>query len=117
MRAGLLGRNVGGKSFVADRRINERGGVGDYTGKSESAGGAALLVRIGLGWVAVALVAGGLRFHLRAAIRFLDFRNQRLAGECGERERTTQRQAKQNSQSTAHRLGLYHVRLSGELEI
>lgn len=79
MRAGVLGRNVSGKSFVADRRINERRGRGDYGRKPEGAGGATLFVRLRFRRVPFAIVTRRLRLHLRAIIHFLEFGNERLA--------------------------------------
>jgi hypothetical protein len=102
LRAGLPGSNEGGKSFVADRRINEPGGVGDYAGESEGAGGTTLLVRIGLGGVAVTVVTRGFRIHFRAAIRFLDFRNEWFARNGSESERTREDKPKQELQRSSH---------------
>ena len=86
LRAEVLGQNVGGKIFVARRRINERRGVCQNPGQAEGAGGAALLVRIGFGRVAFAIVAGRFHFHFRAAIVFLNFRQERLAWKGGDSE-------------------------------
>jgi len=56
MRAVMLGRNVSGKSFVADRGINERRGRSHDGRETIGAGGATLLSRIGPWCVPVAFV-------------------------------------------------------------
>ena len=86
MRAGVLGQNVSGKIFVADGWINEWRGGRDEAGEAERARGATGLVLIGLRRVAIAIVTRGFRFHLRATVGLLDFRNQRLTGKRSERD-------------------------------
>jgi len=99
----VLGQNVSGKFFVADRRINERRSGCENTGKTEGAGGAALLIGIGPGRrVLLAIVAGGFRFHLRATIRLLDFRNEWLTWERGERDRGAEREADEKPECSSH---------------
>jgi hypothetical protein len=44
----MLGRNVSGKSFVADRRINERRGEGGKKGETKGAESATLLLLVRL---------------------------------------------------------------------
>ena len=112
----MLSRDISGKSFIADRRINERRGVRDNTGETKGAGGATLLVRIRFGGVALAIVAGRFHFHLRTAIGLLDLGNQRLTWQSGESERRRKRQAEQESECPSHDLDLI-TRLSGAREI
>lgn len=102
MRAGVLGRNVSGKGSVADGRINKRSGPGYDAGKAVSARDATLLVGIGLRRVAVARVAGGFRFHLRAAIGLLRFRNERLPGDGGECHRGAERETGKKPEYSSH---------------
>lgn len=94
MRAAVLGRNVSGKSFVADRRIKERGREGGRQPETKSAEGATLFVLVRLRRVPVALMRRGFHFHLRAAVPFLDLRNERLPGNRGESERAGEEQPK-----------------------
>jgi hypothetical protein len=109
----MLGRNVSGKSFIADRRINERRrGAGEHR-QTKSAEGAALLVLVRLRRVAVAFVRGGFHFHFRAAAGFLDFRNERLARDRGESDRAGDEQAEQKSQRASHDGSAYHLKRFG----
>lgn len=104
----MLGRNVSGESFVADRRINERRrGVGEHR-ETKSAEGAALLVLVRLWSVAVALGRGGFHFHFRAAARFLDFRYERFPRDHGESDRAGEEQAEQKSRHGSHDDSVYH---------
>jgi hypothetical protein len=105
----MLGRNISGKSFLADRWINERRrGAGEH-GETKSAEGAALLVLVRLRRVAVALVRSGFHFHLRAAARFLDLRDDRLPRNDRERDRAGKKQAEQKAQSPSHHRLVYHL--------
>ena len=67
-----------------------------------------MLVRIGLGRVTVTLMAGRFRLRLRAALCFLDFRNEWLARNGSESERTGEDKPKQESKRRSHRGAVYH---------
>ena len=109
MRAGLLGKNVSGKIFVADGRIDERRRVCENAGETERTGSAALLIGIGLRSMPIAIMAGRFHFHLGAAIGLLNFRNERLPRDRGEGERSTEDQTEQDSENPSHRRTLYHA--------
>ena len=113
----MLGQNVSGEIFVADRRIHKGRGGGENAGQPEDTGGAALLIRVGLGRLMIALVLCGTRFHLRAAIGFLNFRDERLARNRGKGQGTTQEQTEDGLERSPHRDAPYHVRLSHTREI
>ncbi len=104
----MLGRNVGGKSFVADRRINERRREGGKQPETQGAEGAALFVLIRLRRVPVALVPDRFGFHLRAAARFLNS-NERFPRDHGESDRAGEEQAEQKSQHGSHDDSVYHL--------
>ena len=104
-----LGQNVASKVFVAHGRIHETRGAIQNAGQAKGARGAALLVLIGLGHLVIAIVLWRFRLHLRAAIRFLDFRDERLARDRGEGERTAEEQAEQDLENPSHRPALYHA--------
>ena len=105
MWAAVLGRNVSGKSFVADRRINERRGEADEKGTAKGAESAAFLIPVRLRRVPFAIVPDGFRFRLRAATRFFDLRNGHLRGDGGERNGAGDNQANQKPQRPLHRSG------------
>jgi len=109
LRAAVLGRNVSGKSFVADRRVNERRGERGKKGKAEGAESATLLLLVRFRRVPVAFVRGRFRFHFRAAIRLLKFRNERLPRDRREADRAGEEQAKQESESSSHQAQGYHA--------
>ena len=102
MRAAALGRNVSRKTFVADGRINKRRNGADYSGQTEGADGATLLIRIGFRRVALAFPGSGLRLHLGAAIGFLDDRRHWLARNRRKAERRGEKQAEQQSPGRLH---------------
>jgi hypothetical protein len=103
LRAAMLGRNVSGKSFVADGRIQERRGRAGEHRETKSAEGAALLVLVGLWRVPFALARGGFHFHLRAAaLFFLDFWTERLARDRSERDRRTDHETDEKPQRFLH---------------
>jgi hypothetical protein len=109
----VLGRNVSGKSFVADGRINEGRRRRDDRCETERARGATLLVRVRLRRVPVAFVPERFRFHLRAAIRLLEFRNDRLPRDCREANRAGEEQAEQESKRCSHHGQAYHLLPAG----
>src|SRR5205085_490190 len=102
LRARVLGQNVSGKFFVADGRINKRRRGCENTGKTKHTGGATLLVRIRLRRMAVAIVARGFCFHLRATIRLLDFWNEWLPRNRSESDRSAQRETGEKSECCPH---------------
>jgi len=95
MRASVLGRNISGKSFVAEGCIDERRRGIDHGRETERAGGTAFLVRIGFGRMTIAFVTGGFRFHFRAAIGFLDLGLKGVPRNSRNRERTVNEQTEQ----------------------
>jgi hypothetical protein len=109
VRAGVPGRNISGKRFVTDRRINECRGRGDNCGQTERAGGATLFVLIRLRRVAIAFVTGRFCLHLCATVGLLNFHTERLAGNRGESERRGKRQTEQESKSFSHAEAVYHA--------
>ena len=112
MRAVILGRNVGGKSLVPDRRINEGCREGGKQSETQGAEGAALFVLVRLRRVPVAIVRR-FHFHLRAAARFLNRRNERFPRDHGENDRAGEEQAEQKSQHGSHDDSVYHPKRSG----
>lgn len=94
------GRNIRSESFVARRRINEHPGCGKNGGKTESAGGAALVFRVRLRHVLVTV--DGVDFHFCAAIGFDDFDAGHLARQGRERDRGTNQQANAGAQDRSH---------------
>ena len=102
LRTALRRGNVCGKSFIAHRRVNERRGQRSDKGTTHGAGRATLFVGIGLGRVPVAIVARRFDFHFRAAIGFLWFRNERLRGDGGERDRGTERKTGEKPEYSSH---------------
>ena len=109
----MLGRNVGGKSFIADRRINEGRREGGNQSETQGAEGAALFVLVRLRRMPVAIVRRRFHFHLRAAARFFDFRNERFPRDHGESDRAGEEQAEQKSQHGSHDDSVYHLIRSG----
>jgi hypothetical protein len=112
----MLGRNVSGESFVTHGRINERGGKGREKSAAHGAESAALLVRIGLRRLMIAIVLRRVRLHFRAAIRFLNFGDQRLARDRGDGERTAEEQTEQDAENPSH-TGTISCALSAAREI
>ena len=84
MRAAVLGRNISGKRFVADGRVNERRGEGGDQGTANRAESTAFLILVRLRRVPFAIVPDGFRFRLRAATRFFDLRHGHPRGDRGE---------------------------------
>jgi len=109
----MLGRNVSGKSFFADGRINERRRGAGEQHETESAEGAALLVLVRFRRVPVTLVCCRFHFHLGAAARLLDLRNERLPRDRRKSDRAGEEQAEQKSQHGSHDDSVYHLMRSG----
>ena len=135
LRAAVPGRNVSGKSFVADGRINERCASGENSRDTGGAEDATLLVRSGHRLVMVAIGRRGFRFHDRATIGLFDrWRRQRLRWKRRDRERGRDRNPSQESQGRSHNASILpahriqgnpglekvarpNVRLSGAVEL
>ena len=96
----MRGRNVGGASLVAHGRVNEWRGGRENGSETKGARRAALLLRVGLRLVVLA-VAGG-RLHLRAAISLGNFEARHLAGQRREGDGRTNRQANESAQDRSH---------------
>jgi hypothetical protein len=100
LRAAVLGRNVSSKSFVTDRRINERRGEADEKGTAKGAESTAFLILVRFRRVPVAIVSRRFRFRFRAAARLLGLRDG--SGSPGRngggRDRAGDEQAEQESQ-------------------
>ena len=98
----MLGQKVSSKILVTDWWINEWRGRGNDAGKTKGACGTTLFVWIGLRRVAVAIVARGFRFHLRATIRLLGFWNEWLARNRSERDRSAERETGEKPECSSH---------------
>jgi hypothetical protein len=98
----VLGRNVSGKSFVADRRINERRGERGEKGKAKGAKSATLFVLVRFRRVPVALASRRFCFHFRAAVRLPAFRRRSLAWNRGKGDRRSDRHADEKSEGHSH---------------
>ena len=96
----MPGRNIRGERFVAHGRVNEEPGRGENSSETESAGGAALVFRVGLRHVLVAVAS--VDFHFRAAIRLDHLNAGHLARQRRERDRGTNQQANAGAQDRSH---------------
>ena len=103
LRAAMLGRNVGSKSFIADWRINERSGARSHYCQTKGKERATLFLLVRFRRVPAAIVERGWHFHFRVATRLLDLQSRRLPRDRGHADRAGEDQAKQKAQGGSHR--------------